>query len=85
VSPQTASNEPTAADLPKAKGDTTRGRHQHLTRAALRAVDDPVQLARAARIIRAALARGALSPADLAGEIVKPTDLQKVRHDGGAS
>jgi hypothetical protein len=34
-------------------------------RSAERAVDDPRQLARAARIVRAALARKALEPADL--------------------
>jgi hypothetical protein len=39
---------------------------------ALRAVDDPAQLARAARIVRAALARRVLVPADLTGPIVKP-------------
>lgn len=34
-------------------------------RAAERAVDDPRQLARAARIIRAALARGVVDPDDI--------------------
>jgi hypothetical protein len=47
----------------------------HLTNAALRAVDDPATLARAARIVRAALARHALTPDDLTGDIVKPSDL----------
>jgi hypothetical protein len=37
---------------------------------ALRALDDPAQLARAARIVRAALERGALSKQDLDGPIV---------------
>jgi hypothetical protein len=50
-----------------------------MTRAALRAVDDPVVLAKAARIIRAALQRRALVPRDLTGEIVKPTDLNTDR------
>ena len=43
--------------------------------AALRAVDDPASLAKAARIVRAALERGRLGPEDLAGDIVKSTDL----------
>jgi hypothetical protein len=45
----------------------------HKRNSALRAVDDPAQLARAARIVRAALARRVLTPADLHGDIVKPT------------
>jgi hypothetical protein len=36
-----------------------------MRRSAERAVDDPRQLARAARIVRAALARRALEPTDL--------------------
>jgi hypothetical protein len=36
-----------------------------------RAIDDPVKLARAARIVRAALERGRLTPDDLAGGIVR--------------
>ena len=47
----------------------------HPTKAALRAVEDAASLARAARIVRAALARQRLTPADLTGDIVKPTDL----------
>jgi hypothetical protein len=43
--------------------------------AAIRAVDDPATLAKAARIVRAALERGALSPEDLRGDIVKPSDM----------
>ena len=39
----------------------------HVRNAAERAVDDPVQLARAARIVRAALARQRLTLADLDG------------------
>ena len=46
----------------------------HKRNAALRAVDDPAQLARAARIVRAALARRVLTPADLQGDIVKSSD-----------
>jgi hypothetical protein len=37
---------------------------------ALRAIDDPLVLARAARIVRAAILRGKLRPADLDGPIV---------------
>jgi hypothetical protein len=44
----------------------------HMQNSALRAVDDPAQLAKAARIVRAALARRVLTPADLRGPIVKP-------------
>jgi hypothetical protein len=47
----------------------------HMRRAALRAVDDPATLAKAARIVRAALARRVLTPRDLTGEIVQPSDL----------
>jgi hypothetical protein len=43
--------------------------------AAIRAVEDPASLAKAARIVRAALARQALTPADLTGDIVHPSDL----------
>jgi hypothetical protein len=39
--------------------------------AALRAVDDPAKLARAARIVRAALLRQKLTLADLEGDIVQ--------------
>jgi hypothetical protein len=38
---------------------------EHMRRSAHRAVDDPAQLARAARIVRAALARRKLTVADL--------------------
>jgi hypothetical protein len=38
---------------------------EHMRRSAHRAVDDPAQLARAARIVRAALERGRLTPDDL--------------------
>jgi hypothetical protein len=40
---------------------TEKARETHVTRAAHRAVDDPAQLARAARIVRAALARKRLT------------------------
>ena len=43
-------------------------REAMMAKSADRAVDDPRQLARAARIVRAALARKALEPADLLEE-----------------
>ena len=53
--------------------DQTRAAtNAHMRNSALRAVDDPAELARAARIVRAALARRVLTPADLQGDIVKP-------------
>lgn len=52
----------------------------HMRKSAERAVDDPAKLAQAARIIRAALARQALTPADLEGDVVQPADLE----DGAA-
>jgi hypothetical protein len=55
--------------------DTAPARAAKLRNAALRAVNDPPTIARAARIVRAALARRALTPADLTGEIIKPSDL----------
>lgn len=48
-----------------------------LEKSAIRALDDPVALARAARIVRAALARRRLSTADLEPPIVRPSDLVK--------
>ena len=51
----------------------------HMRNAANRAVDDPAQLAKAARIVRAALARQVLTTRDLQGDVVKPADLH--RHD----
>jgi hypothetical protein len=54
---------------------TAAATEAHLRNAALRAVDDPATLARAARIVRAALARQRLTPADLVGDIVQPSDL----------
>lgn len=44
---------------------TTAATEQHKVNAAHRAVDDPAQLARAARIVRAALTRRKLALADL--------------------
>jgi hypothetical protein len=55
--------------------NTAPARAAQLRNAAVRAVDDPVTLARAARIVRAALERGALTATDLQGEVVKPSDL----------
>jgi hypothetical protein len=49
---------------------------EHMRRAAHRAVDDPAQLARAARIVRAALARRKLTLAEL-------TPLPAVDDGGG--
>ncbi|MEV6890345.1 hypothetical protein [Kribbella sp. NPDC051137] len=54
---------------------TSNARRSLMTKAAVRAVDDPAQLAKAARIVRAALARRVLTEADLRGEIVQPADL----------
>jgi hypothetical protein len=44
---------------------TAAARAEMLRRAADRAVDDPQKLAKAARIVRQALARRALEPADV--------------------
>lgn len=52
-------------------------RAAHLRQAAERAVDDPVKLASAARIVRAALARQRLTEDDLHGDVVQPTDLMR--------
>jgi hypothetical protein len=46
--------------------------------AAIRAVDDPVTLAKAARIIRAAIERGRLTKADLDGPIVQQATTDSV-------
>lgn len=64
--------------------DTRPARQAKLRNAAHRAVDDPATLARAARIVRAALERGALTPTDLQGEVVKPADLDRGEQSGGA-
>jgi hypothetical protein len=55
--------------------DTSPARKQMMRNAADRAVDDPAQLAQAARIVRAALARQRLTLADVQGEVVRPSDL----------
>ena len=52
---------------------TEAATNEHKRRSALRAIDDPAQLAKAARIVRAALERGRLTPDDLDGDIVQPT------------
>ena len=44
---------------------TAKARATHMQRAAERALDDPVTLERAARIMRTALARGRITLADL--------------------
>lgn len=54
---------------------TAPARRAQLRNAALRATDDPAQLARAARIVRAALERGKLTPDDLQGAVVHPDEL----------
>jgi hypothetical protein len=43
----------------------------HMRNAAIRLADDPAVLARAARIVRAGIERGHLTPADLDGPIVQ--------------
>jgi hypothetical protein len=53
------------------KSRTRAATDAHMQNAALRAVDDPAELAKAARVVRAALARRVLTPADLRGPIVK--------------
>lgn len=55
---------------------TAKARTTQMTNAAVRAVDDPAQLAKAARIVRAALARRVLTESDLRGDIVQPADLE---------
>jgi hypothetical protein len=52
-----------AVDRPESR--TAKARAVRLTQTAHRAVDDPAQLARAARIVRAALARERLTLAEL--------------------
>jgi hypothetical protein len=51
--------EPTPAEL------TAPAREAMLHNAAVRALDDPIALARAARIVRAAIERGRLTPDDI--------------------
>jgi hypothetical protein len=56
--------------LISAREQTEPARTAYLEKTARRSVDDPVALAKAARIVRAALERGALTKADLDGPIV---------------
>lgn len=70
--------------MPRTVINTKPARQAKLANAANRAVDDPATLARAARIVRAALNRGALTATDLQGEVVKPADLERVGEVGGA-
>jgi hypothetical protein len=51
--------------LEERRAQTAKARQVRLSQTANRAVDDPAKLARAARIVRAALARNALTLADL--------------------
>jgi hypothetical protein len=62
-----------------ASNRTAAATEEHMRRAAIRALDDPAQLARAARIVRAALARQRLTLADLTTLPTTPGD------DGGAA
>jgi hypothetical protein len=55
----------THLDVERPESRTAKARQVQLTRTAHRAVDDPVELARAARVVRAALARQRLSIDDL--------------------
>ena len=49
---------------------TDAATRERLRRHAIRAIDDPVELAKAARIVRAAIQRRRLRLADLDGDIV---------------
>lgn len=64
---------------------TAPARNAALRNAALRATDDPATLARAARIVRAALERGRLSAADLNGQIVASVNDTSAPEGGGDS
>lgn len=67
----------TPAQTPEVRAARTRNaRTTYMTNAAVRAVDDPATLAKAARIVRAALARQVLTEDDLRGPIVRPADLE---------
>ena len=70
-SPKTVSLEQRAAR----RRNVVIARDEFLRKSADRAVDDPATLARAARIVRAALARQVLTPEDLQGPIVKASGL----------
>jgi hypothetical protein len=54
------------------KQNAIRAARAHMHNSALRLADDPAALARAARIVRAGLILGKLTPADLDGPIVQP-------------
>lgn len=60
---------------PGDRAATAAARSAKLHNSAERAVDDPIKLARAARIVRAALARQAITEADLHGPVVQAGDL----------
>lgn len=60
---------------PGDRAATAAARAALMRGAAERAVDDPLALQRAARIVRAALARQALTEADLHGPVVQAGDL----------
>ena len=61
--------------MPSIRRRTDAATLEHMRRSALRAAGDPATLAHAARVVRAALNLGKLTPGDLAGETVKPSDL----------
>jgi hypothetical protein len=67
----------THLDVERPESRTAKARRVQLTRTAHRAVDDPLELARAARIVRAALARQRLNLSDL-------TPLPANHEDGAA-
>lgn len=60
-------------DLEHRRAQTAAAIETHKQRAAERAVDDPIKLARAARIVRTALARQVLTVDDL-----RPADVDDV-------
>ena len=60
----------------RAAARTAAARATRMRASAELAVNDPVALNRAARIVRAALARQALTEADLRGPVVNPADLR---------
>ena len=75
-SPETAS----VTDRQRAarKRNVVKAQAAVLRNAAERAVDDPATLARAARIVRAALARRVLTPEDLLDDVVSSEAEQDV-------
>jgi len=64
----------TSETRPAPYRDTRPATRERLRRAAERAVDDPIKLACAARIVRAALARQALAVSDLTSEAGGPNE-----------